>query len=72
MPTTKGALLNLKSDILNSTRRLQLEEIFHEKEFNEFSLYNKLNKQFKTKDLELEHMVKEIENIETKYKSLIR
>ena len=72
MPTTKVALLNLKSDILNSTRRLQFEEIFHEKEFNEFSLYNKLNKQFKTKDLELEHIVKEIENIETKYKSLIR
>ena len=28
-----------------------------------------MNKQFKTKDVELEHIVKEIENIETEYKS---
>ena len=42
----------------------------HEKEFNDESIvYNKSNKQFKTKDLELEHIVKEIENIETEYKS---
>ena len=30
---------------------------------------NKSNKQFKTKDLELEHILKEIEHIETEYKS---
>ena len=42
----------------------------HEKEFNDESIvYNKSNKQFKTKDLELEHIVKEIENIETEHKS---
>ena len=32
-------------------------------------LYSKPNKPFKTKDLESEHTVKEIENIETEYKS---
>ena len=69
-PTTKGNILNSKSDIFNLTRRLQVEEILHEKEFNDESIvYNKSNKQFKTKDLELEHIVKEIENIETEYKS---
>ena len=31
-------------------------------------VYNKSNKQFKTKDLELEHIVREIENIEIEYK----
>ena len=42
----------------------------HEKEFNDESIvYNKSNKQFKTKDLQLEHIVKEIENIETECKS---
>ena len=47
-----------------------MEEILYEKEFNcESILYNKWNKQFKTKDLELEHIVKEIENIEIEYKS---
>ena len=68
--TAKGNVLNSKSDIFDLTRRLQLEEILHEKEFNDESIvYNKSNKQFKTKDLELEHIVKEIENIETEYKS---
>ena len=70
MPTTKGSILTSKSDILNLTRRLQLEEILYEKEFNcESILYNKWNKQFRTKNLELEHIVKEIEKIEIKYKS---
>ena len=69
-PTTKGNILNSKSDILNLTRRLQLDDIFHKKEFNEESIVcNKSNKQIKTKDLELEHIVKEIKNIEAEYKS---
>ena len=43
----------------------------HEKEFNDkLIVYNKSNKQFKTKDLELEPIIKEIENIETEYTSL--
>ena len=47
-----------------------MEEYLHGKEFNDESLvHKKSNKQFKTKDLELEHVVKEIENIETEYKS---
>ena len=42
----------------------------HQKEFNNKSkIYNKSNKQFKTKDLELKRIVKEIENIETEFKS---
>ena len=32
-------------------------------------VYNKSNKQFKTKDLELEHIVKEIEDVDTEHKS---
>ena len=55
---------------MNLTRRLQLEEILRGKEFSHKSIvYNKSNKQFKAKDLELEHIVKETENIETEYKS---
>ena len=47
-----------------------MEEYLHGKEFNDESLvHKKSNKQFKTKDLELEHVIKEIENIETEYKS---
>ena len=70
-PTTKGNVFNSKSDIFNLTRWLQLEEILHEKEFNDkLIVYNKSNKQFKTKDLELEPIIKEIENIETEYTSL--
>ena len=70
IPATKGNVLNSKSDILNLTRRLQLEEILRGKEFSHKSIvYNKSNKQFKAKDLELEHIVKETENIETEYKS---
>ena len=62
----KGKVLSSKSDILNLTRRLELEKVFHEKEFNyESVVYNKLNKKFKTKDLELDNIVEEIENIET-------
>ena len=39
------------------------------KEFNEESIvYNKLNKQFKIKGLELEHIIKETENIGTEQK----
>ena len=47
-----------------------MEELFHEKEFKDESIvYNNSNKQLKTKDLELEHIVKEIDNVETEYKS---
>ena len=47
-----------------------MEEILYEKKFNgESRVYNKSNKQFKTKDLELEHIVKDIETIEAEYKS---
>ena len=65
-PTTKASVLSSKSDIFNLTRRLELEEILPVKEFNEESIvYNKLNKQFKIKDFELEHIIKETENIGT-------
>ena len=37
--TTKRNIINIKSRILNLTRRLQLEDIFHEKEFNNQPLY---------------------------------
>ena len=47
-----------------------MEELFHKKEFKDESIvYNNSNKQLKTKDLELEHIVKEIDNVETEYKS---
>ena len=47
-----------------------MEEIFHEKKFSSKSVvYNKSNKQFKTKDLELEIIVKEIQNKKTEDKS---
>ena len=65
-PTTKASVLSSTSDIFNLTRRLELEEILPVKEFNEESIvYNKLNKQFKIKGLELEHIIKETENIGT-------
>ena len=49
-PTTKGNILNSKSDIFNLTRRLQVEEILHEKEFNDESIvYNKSKKHLKLK-----------------------
>ena len=37
--TTKRNIINIKSRILNLTRRLQLEDTFHEKEFNNQPLY---------------------------------
>ena len=68
-PTLNGNISSSQSDILNPTQGLQLEEIFYEKEFNYKSIvFNKSNIQFKTKDLELENIVKEIENTETEYK----
>ena len=54
---------------MNLTRSLRFKEILHEKEFNEESIvYNKSNIQFKTKNLDLEYIVNEIEIIETEYK----
>ena len=47
-----------------------MEEIFYGQDNQDKSLVtNKPKKQFKSKDLELEHLVKSIENIETEYKS---
>ena len=68
-PTSKGNSLNLKSDIFNFTRRIQMQEIFYGQDCQDESLVsNKSNKQFKSKDLELQHLVKSIENIATEYK----
>ena len=68
-PTSKGNSLNLKSDIFDFTRRIQMQEIFYGQDYQDESLVsNKSNKQFKSKDLELQHLVKSIENIETEYK----
>ena len=47
-----------------------MEKILHRKKIHDESIVdNKSNKHFKTKDLELEHIVQEIENLETEYKS---
>ena len=68
-PTSKGNSLNLKSDIFDFTRRIQMQEIFYGQDYQDESLVsNKSNKQFKSKDLELQHLVKSIENIQTEYK----
>ena len=46
-----------------------MQEIFYGQDYPDESLVsNKSNKQFKSKDLELQHLVKSIENIETEYK----
>ena len=69
-PTSKGNSLNLKSDIFDFTRRIQMQEIFYGQDYQDESLVsNKSNKQFKSKDLELQHLVKSVENIEIEYKS---
>ena len=47
-----------------------MEKIFYDQDNQDRSLVtNKSKKQLKSKDLELEHLVKSIENIETEYKS---
>ena len=59
--TAKGSVLNSKCDILNLIRWLQLEKILHEIGNNdERIVHNTSNKQFKTKDVELELIVREI------------
>ena len=46
-----------------------MQEIFYGQDYQDESLVsNKSNKQFKSKDLELQHLVKSIENIQTEYK----
>ena len=46
-----------------------MQEIFNGKDYQDESLVsNKSNKQVKSKDLELQHLVKYIDNIETEYK----
>ena len=68
-PTSKGNSFNLKSDICDFTRHIHMQEIFYGQDYqNESLISNKSNKQFKSKDLELQHLVKSIENIETEYK----
>ena len=47
-----------------------MQEIFHGQDYqDELLVSNKSNKSFKSKDLELQHLVKSTENIETEYKS---
>ena len=47
-----------------------MEKIFYDQDNQDRSLVtNKSKKQLKSKDLEFEHLVKSIENIETEYKS---
>ena len=61
--------MNLKSDIFDFTRRIQMQEIFYGQDYQDESLVsNKSNKQFKSKDLESQHLVKSVQNIETEYK----
>ena len=68
-PTSKGNRLNLKSDIFDFTRRVQMQEIFYGQDYqDELLVSNKSNKQFKNKDLDLQHLGKSIENIEREYK----
>ena len=68
-PTSKGNNLNLKSDIFNFTRCIQMQETFYGQDDRDESLVSdKSNKQFKSKNLELQHLVKSIESIETEYK----
>ena len=51
------------------TRRIQMQEIFYGQDYQDESLLSdKSNKHFKSKDLELQYLVKSIENIETEYK----
>ena len=70
-PISKGNSLNLKNDIFDFTRSIQMQEIFYGQDYQDESLVsNKSNKQFKSKDLELQHLVKSIENIETEYKPI--
>ena len=46
-----------------------MKEIFNGKDYQDESLVsNKSNKQVKSKDLELQHLVKYIDNIKTEYK----
>ena len=46
-----------------------MQELFYGQDYQDESLVSKKsNKQFKSKDLELIHLVKSIENIETEYK----
>ena len=46
-----------------------MQEIFYGQDYQDESLVsNKSNKQFKSKDLDLQYLVKSIENIETEYK----
>ena len=46
-----------------------MQETFYGQDYQDESLVsNKSNKQFKSKDLELQHLVKSIENIQTEYK----
>ena len=54
-PISKGNSLNLKSDIFDFTRRIQMEEIFYDQGYqDELLVSNKSNRQFKSKDLELQ------------------
>ena len=46
-----------------------MQEIFYFQDYqDEYLVSNKSNKQLKSKDLELQHLVKSIESIETEYK----
>ena len=57
--------MNLKSDIFDFTRHIQMQKIFYGQDYQDESLVsNKSNKQFKSQDLELQHLVKSVENIE--------
>ena len=67
-PNSKGNSFNLKSDVSNFPRRIEMQEIFHGQGYQEELLVSsKSNKQFWNKDIELQHLVKSIENIETEY-----
>ena len=46
-----------------------MQEIFYGKDYQDKSLVSyKSNNQFKSKDLDLQHLVKSIENIQTEHK----
>ena len=43
-------------------------EIFYDQDYQDESLVSSKSKQFKSKDLEFQHLVKSIDNIEIEYK----
>ena len=62
-------ILNLKKGIFEFARHIQMQEIFYDQDYeDELLVSNKSTKQFKRKDLELQHLVKSTDDKKTEYK----